>query len=532
MRLQTNLRLPTRQRLDGHHEMRKAIFYQISTRTFSQRVFSQRAFMLTLPAAAVLAPRAASADQKPIGVWGWTTGSATYVRIRPGAQTPIVAKVPRRTQLMVWGTYSGWYRVETTDHKFGWIYHDYASVPKAEKLHELSHFKAKRASDNAGHQVLYGNPSLLKKYYVRYKAPGAKRGLAKQGVQLVSAIAAPSKTVKLAVDPITKPTRRVPVKATYKKVVSKSVVVKTVKPRVPSMPIVETSPRVVMVPSAPDNSTPVAPTASAPRPVVATSKKVVTRVTRKVVTRRSESTREATAVTALPTGQLPRITAEDIMKARQEHLRNQPSFRGKLRPEYQPRSTPRPLTGPADGSVVQPTAFEFDPILNQDAIIASLKTAATKPETVKPMPITGTFSRGGSPRDYARWAQANNKFGDGMAKQALSYRGMPYISGASNPHRGFDCSGLVYYLLRTRGYNPPRTASSLTSVGNSVSKSALKPGDLVFFANTYKRGVSHIGVYIGNGNFVHAANSGSGVKTDSLNSSYYRRKYWGARRVK
>jgi cell wall-associated NlpC family hydrolase len=126
----------------------------------------------------------------------------------------------------------------------------------------------------------------------------------------------------------------------------------------------------------------------------------------------------------------------------------------------------------------------------------------------------------------------NNKFGDGIAKQALSYRGMPYISGASNPNRGFDCSGLVYFLLRQRGYNPPRTAASLTSVGTSVSKNNLKPGDIVFFANTYKRGVSHVGVYIGNGKFVHAANSGSGVKTDSLSSSYYSRKYWGARRVK
>ena len=119
-----------------------------------------------------------------------------------------------------------------------------------------------------------------------------------------------------------------------------------------------------------------------------------------------------------------------------------------------------------------------------------------------------------------------------MATQALGYRGMPYIRGASSPSRGFDCSGLVYYLLRQRGYNPPRTSSGLASFGRSVSRSSLKPGDLVFFSNTYKRGVSHVGVYVGNGNFVHAPNSGSRVKTDSLNSGYYRSKYWGARRVK
>ena len=129
---------------------------------------------------------AAKADPTPVGTWGWTTGSATYVRIRPGQQTPIVAKVSRRTKLMVWGTFDGWYRVETTDHKFGWIYNDYVSVPKAEKLHELSHFKAKKASDATGHQTLYGKPQQLKKYYAKYKSPGAKKGLEKQGIILVS----------------------------------------------------------------------------------------------------------------------------------------------------------------------------------------------------------------------------------------------------------------------------------------------------------------------------------------------------------
>lgn len=520
MRLQTNLHLPTRQRLDGHHEMPTAI----SPPAFPQSSFLKQAVMLVLPAAILLAPHAASADTKPVGVWGWTTGSATYVRIRPGAQTPIVAKLPRRTQLMMWGTYDGWYRVETTDHKFGWIYHDYANVPKAEKLHELSHFKAKKASNNSGHQILYGNAAQLKKYYAHYKAPGAKRGLAKQGVQLVSTTPAPRKPIKLAANPIRKPIKRTPVKAAVRKVAAKAVVAKTVKRRVPSMPAVDAMPRVVTIPSIPDTSTPVAPTvSSAPRPVVATTKRVV-KVTKKVVTRKVpirkvEAPSMVTATLSLPSStELPPITAEDIMKARREHLRHQPSFRHKVRPEYQPRSTPQPKSQTSDAAVVQPTSFEVAP------------TQKIKPAGVKP--VTATFNRGGSPRDMARWAQANNKFGDGMAKQALSYRGTPYISGAANPKRGFDCSGLIYYLLRTRGYNPPRTSSDMTSIGKSVSRSQLKPGDIVFFAGTYKRGVSHVGVYIGNNNFVHAPHSGSSVKTDSLNSSYYRKKYWGARRVK
>jgi cell wall-associated NlpC family hydrolase len=146
------------------------------------------------------------------------------------------------------------------------------------------------------------------------------------------------------------------------------------------------------------------------------------------------------------------------------------------------------------------------------------------------------ISRGGSPRDYARYAMNNgadtSEFGQRMASQALSYRGMPYIRGAQSPSRGFDCSGLIYYLLRQRGYNPPRTAAGLAGYGKPVSRKSIQPGDIVLFANTYKRGISHVGIYMGNGNFVHAARSGEGVRVDSLSSRYYAGKFWGARRVK
>jgi cell wall-associated NlpC family hydrolase len=122
--------------------------------------------------------------------------------------------------------------------------------------------------------------------------------------------------------------------------------------------------------------------------------------------------------------------------------------------------------------------------------------------------------------------------GSGIATQALSYRGMPYIRGAASPRRGFDCSGLVYFLLRQRGYNPPRTAAGYRNWGESVPRGEWQPGDLVLFANTYKRGISHIGVYLKDGKFVHAATSGTGVRVDSLHSGYYSKKYHSTRRVK
>ncbi|RYF45805.1 MAG: peptidoglycan endopeptidase [Cytophagaceae bacterium] len=136
-------------------------------------------------------------------------------------------------------------------------------------------------------------------------------------------------------------------------------------------------------------------------------------------------------------------------------------------------------------------------------------------------------SRGGSPRDRAMMA-----WNSGVANQALSYRGMPYIFGAASPSRGFDCSGLVYFLLRQRGLNPPRTAAGYRTYGKAVARGHWQTGDLILFANTYKRGISHIGVYLKDGKFVHAASTGKGVRVDSLSKGYFASKYWGARRVK
>ena len=138
-------------------------------------------------------------------------------------------------------------------------------------------------------------------------------------------------------------------------------------------------------------------------------------------------------------------------------------------------------------------------------------------------------ARGGSPRD--RYRDAKGDFRKDIANKALSYRGMPYVFGASSPSRGFDCSGLIYYILRQRGYNPPRVAAGYRNYGTAVARKDLKVGDLLLFANTYKRGISHIGIYIGNNNFVHAASTRQGVRTDSLSTKYFARKYYSARRV-
>lgn len=125
----------------------------------------------------------------------------------------------------------------------------------------------------------------------------------------------------------------------------------------------------------------------------------------------------------------------------------------------------------------------------------------------------------------------NSGKGQEIANYALQYLGKPYVYGGSSP-KGFDCSGLTSYVYKQFGYSINRTASGQLDNGKSVSKGELQPGDLVFFNEGSSRSrATHVGIYIGGNEFVHAANPRKGVVTTSLNSSYYSTYYIGARRV-
>ncbi len=115
-----------------------------------------------------------------------------------------------------------------------------------------------------------------------------------------------------------------------------------------------------------------------------------------------------------------------------------------------------------------------------------------------------------------------------IVDRALSYQGTPYVFGGTS-RSGFDCSGFVKYIYSGAGISLPRTSFAQFSSGTAVSRDALQPGNLVFFS-TYAKGASHVGIFIGGGRFVHASNPNSGIKIDSLSSSYYASRYLGARR--
>lgn len=115
-----------------------------------------------------------------------------------------------------------------------------------------------------------------------------------------------------------------------------------------------------------------------------------------------------------------------------------------------------------------------------------------------------------------------------FAKQYLGYR---YVYGGTKPSTGFDCSGFVYYVLNSCGYSIGRSLYSQNTSGVAVSRSELQPGDIIIFNNTSSGALGHVGIYIGNGNMIHAANPKRGVVTDTINSGYYNTYYYSARRI-
>jgi cell wall-associated NlpC family hydrolase len=118
-----------------------------------------------------------------------------------------------------------------------------------------------------------------------------------------------------------------------------------------------------------------------------------------------------------------------------------------------------------------------------------------------------------------------------LAVYAISLEGTPYKYGGTSPETGFDCSGFVDHVFKkSLGKVLPRTTYDMSRVGTEKDSDELIPGDLVFF-NTMDQDNSHVGIYLGEGRFIHSPSTGKSISIANINSTYWRKRYNGARRI-
>ncbi|MFO7568908.1 MAG: NlpC/P60 family protein [Smithellaceae bacterium] len=137
-----------------------------------------------------------------------------------------------------------------------------------------------------------------------------------------------------------------------------------------------------------------------------------------------------------------------------------------------------------------------------------------------------------APEDYpvAKQQQYGTDYlRESLVKSARDFIGVPYLWGGTSARTGFDCSGLAMTVYQLNGLDLPRHSATQYEAGESVSRGNLQKGDLVFFALSSRGKVSHVGIYIGGGHFVHAPSRGKTIRIDNLSDGYYGRRYVGAK---
>ena len=128
--------------------------------------------------------------------------------------------------------------------------------------------------------------------------------------------------------------------------------------------------------------------------------------------------------------------------------------------------------------------------------------------------------------------RSSNHSSNELTEYALSLQGTPYRYGGNSPDSGFDCSGFVGHVFKhTLGKTLPRSSADISRIGVNLQYASLKPGDLVFY-NTLHKPYSHVGIYLGDDQFIHSPSSGKSVSIVNMNDTYWRTRYNGARRLR
>jgi cell wall-associated NlpC family hydrolase len=194
------------------------------------------------------------------------------------------------------------------------------------------------------------------------------------------------------------------------------------------------------------------------------------------------------------------------------NLRSGPSLDRRIRAEL-PTGTAVYLTGGEDSGFVEVSTDDYGTGWVFATYLTDSQPAASDPEPAS------------EPEQPAATG------GQQMVDFAMQFLGQPYVWAGNQPG-GFDCSGLTQYVVSNiLGIDITHSSELQYGYGTPIDTANLQAGDLVFFANTYAAGITHVGIYIGDGTFIHAENPGTGVVISSLNDSYYSAHYAGARRL-
>ena len=136
------------------------------------------------------------------------------------------------------------------------------------------------------------------------------------------------------------------------------------------------------------------------------------------------------------------------------------------------------------------------------------------------------------PEEYS--VAKRNQYGNDYLREALvntakDFIGVPYLWGGTSADDGFDCSGLTMTVYQLNGLNLPRNSARQFEAGDSINKEDLQKGDLVFFSLNNQDSVSHVGIYIGDGKFIHASSHGKEIRIDALSAEYFTNHYIGSK---
>lgn len=200
-----------------------------------------------------------------------------------------------------------------------------------------------------------------------------------------------------------------------------------------------------------------------------------------------------------------------------------------------PAATRRPLRGVLSLCCAAVLCFASAGAFAQDAPAKAAPVAKTSvaPAAAKVRPVFGDLSEIQANDDVLIVDEAPQNLStriQGVLAKAMTLLGTPYRWGGATPDGGFDCSGLVGYVFRTAiGLDLPRVSRQMVSAGEAVDRASLVPGDLVFFGRRGK--VNHVGIYMGEGRFLHAPRTGRDVTVSDLDKGYWAGKFMAARRV-